>query len=144
MNTRSLVALATLAAASAAHAAPQCTQQTTRGTWMYTCEGTLPAPSPTPTRILGTCTGSPSGYFTCAGSVNLGGQIIAQGLIGQAINLPNCTGTISYAQTLGGAPAGTLDIQYVISEGGGAINGLPVNSGGVLACVLKRISIMSD
>jgi hypothetical protein len=71
-------------------------------------------------------------------------MIIAQHLEGQAKNQADCTGTISYTQTLGGAPAGTLDIDYVISEGGLAINGLPVNTGGVLSCSLKRIGGFFD
>lgn len=133
------VALVLSVVAPSVLASPACTQQLTRGAWVYTCEGTLPTPSPTPTRLLGTCNASKSAYWTCEGSANLGGTIIPQSLQGQANNNADCTGTISYTQTLGGNPAGTLDIQYVISEGGNAINGLPVNSGGVLSCSLKRI-----
>lgn len=76
--------------------------------------------------------------------MNLGGQIVSQTLQGQANTLPNCTGTISYAQALGGQYIGQLDIQYVLSDGGDAISGLPVNSGGVLSCSLKRISKGND
>ena len=139
MNKRSYLALAFCAAASSAFATPKCDQETTQGTWVYTCEGTLPAPSATPTRILGRCTTSRSAFWNCEGTANVGGQILSQILHGQANNLPNCTGRIVYAQTLGGAPAGTLDIQYVIYDKGDAISGLPVNSGGVLSCTLKRI-----
>lgn len=116
-----------------------CNAATTTGAWVYTCEGTLPAPTQTNTRILGNCTASRTGYFSCTGTVNLGGQILSQGLNGQATTLQNCTGTISYAQTVGGYPAPNLDITYVVSQVGGVINGLPTNSGGVLACTLKRI-----
>ena len=126
---------------SQAYADPSCNQQTTRGAWTYTCEGQLPTPSPTATRMLGTCSASRTGYWTCSGNVNLGGQIIPQGLTGQAYINQNCTGTISYNHTLGGQPAGTLDIDYVVSVGGMQIDGLPVNSGGVLSCSLKRIGL---
>jgi hypothetical protein len=111
---------------------------------MYTCEGTLPTPAQTATRILGSCTASKTGYFNCSGTVNLGGQILSQGLQGQATTLPNCTGTISYTQTVAGYPAPNLDINYVVTESGGAINGLPTNSGGVLSCSLKRIEIREE
>jgi len=76
--------------------------------------------------------------------VNLGGTILPQILQGVATNLPNCTGTISYAHTLGGVSAGVLDIRFVIHDGGQAISGLPVNSGGVLSCSLKRIAGSGD
>lgn len=118
-----------------------CTQQTTRGQWMYTCEGILPFPAPaTPTRMLGTCSTSRSAYWSCTGTVNVGGSILSQVLQGQANNQPDCTGTIAYTHTLGGAPAGTLEINYVVYNGGRAISGLPTNSGGVLACSLRRIA----
>ncbi|MCC6195437.1 MAG: hypothetical protein IT518_13315 [Burkholderiales bacterium] len=134
-----ITALLLLGLCISAYAGPACTQQTTRGTWAYTCEGQLPAPDPTPTRMLGSCTASSTGYWTCNGNVNLGGQIIPHTLQGQAQNQPDCTGTISYEHTLGGAPAGTLDIRYVIAGGGQSIDGLPTNSGGVLSCSLRRI-----
>jgi len=124
-----------------AQAAPSCTPQTTRGYWVYTCEGQLPVPAMTPTRLLGTCNTSRSGYWTCDGSINLGGVVLPQSLVGQANNQADCTGMITYANVVGGQPAGTLDIDYVILNGGGTIKGLPTNSGGVLACSLERIDI---
>jgi hypothetical protein len=149
MNIRQLtlhgLAMACFGAmATPAAAGPPCAAQTTRGSWMYTCEGTLPAPAQTAARILGTCSASKTGYFNCTGTVNLGGQIVSQGLQGQATTLPNCTGTISYIQTVAGYPAPNLDINYVVTEGGSAINGLPTNSGGVLSCSLKRMDIKED
>lgn len=139
MKMRTLLSLGLWTVAFGAQAAPTCTPHTTRGAWVYTCEGSLPSPQPTPTRMLGRCNSSKSAYWTCEGTVNLGGQILPQLLSGQADNQPDCTGTISYVHTLGGAPAGLLDIRYVIHDRGNAIQGLPVNSGGVLACTLRRI-----
>jgi hypothetical protein len=134
-----LCALASSACATSALAGPPCNAATTKGTWVYTCEGTLPTPAQTNTRIVGNCTASQAGYFSCAGTVNLGGQILSQVLNGQSTTLPNCTGTISYTQTVAAYPAPNLDINYVVSQGGNAIDGLPTNSGGVLSCSLKRI-----
>lgn len=85
-----VLAGATSALANQGSQQPSCTQQTIRGSWMYTCEGALPTPNPTPTRMLGTCTASQTAYWTCQGTVNLGGGILAQALQGQANNLPNC------------------------------------------------------
>lgn len=144
--TRTLAPAALLLAAAVlaapAHASRSCSADTTQGRWMYACEGTLPGPpagAQTATRILGACSASRTGVFTCEGTANLGGLILSQGLVGQALTQASCRGTISYTQTIGGAPAPNLDIEYVISERGERIDGLPVNSGGVLACVLRRI-----
>ena len=144
MKASSIVCLIASLYASTLVAAPLCSPQTTRGTWVYTCEGELPIPAMTPARLLGTCTSSRDAYWNCSGSVNLGGLVLPQTLQGQADNNPDCTGTITYANTVGGQSAGNLDIQYVISDGGSSINGLPTNSGGVLACSLKRISFPDD
>jgi hypothetical protein len=143
-NKKILIALILGASATSAVADTACNLQTTRGSWVYTCEGTLPVPSPTNTRMLGTCLASRTGYWSCNGNVNLGGQIIPQKLDGQASIKADCTGFISYSQTLGGSPGPTLEIDYVVSEGGNSINGLPVSSGGVVSCSLKRISGLSD
>lgn len=148
MNKRLLISvgLCALMSPSLADGGPRagCSALTTRGTWVYTCEGTLPAPAQTATRILGRCSASRAGYFNCLGTVNLGGQIVSQGLQGQAVTLPNCTGTISYAQSLNNTYVNQLDINFVVSEGGDTIDGLPTNSGGVLSCKLKRIDKDSD
>lgn len=117
-----------------------CSQQTTRGYWVYTCEGEYPVGSPV--RLLGTCTSSRTAFWQCSGHANLSGTVVLpQVLSGQAYNASDCTGTITYTQTLGGGPAPDLNINYVILDQGGAIHGLPTNPGQVLACSLKRIGM---
>ncbi len=140
MKRLSLILMISCLVVPSAFAGPACRSDTTKGSWVYTCEGLLPGPQLTPTRMLGHCTANRTADWNCEGTVNLGGQIIPQQLTGQANNLPNCTGKISYQHTLGGASAGSLDIQFVIHDSGNAIHGLPVNSGGVLACTLRRIN----
>jgi len=129
--------------AGSAIAGEHCNQQTTRGFWAYTCDGYLaPAAGAAlqPARILGTCNTTRTAHWDCEGSVNLGGQILPQGLHGQADNNDNCTGTITYAQTIFGQPAPDLNIRYVILDDGDKIKGLPVDPGQVLSCVLDRMS----
>jgi hypothetical protein len=124
-------------------AGPQCTAHTTRGFWAATCDGYLaPAPGASlqPARLLSTCTTSRSAFWDCEGTVNVGGQILPQELHGQAFNNENCTGTITYIQTIFGQPAPDLNIRYVILDGGDTIKGLPIDPGQVLSCVLNRIS----
>jgi hypothetical protein len=65
---------------------------------------------------------------------------VPQELHGQAQNNADCTGNITYEQSLAGQPAGQLKINYVIFDQGDAIKGLPTNSGGGLTCSLKRIN----
>ena len=88
--------------------------------------------------------GQPNRFWDCTATVNLGGQIVSQELHGQAQNSADCTGVITYEQSLGGRPAGQLKINYIIFDQGDTIQGLPTNSGGVLACSLKRISSSDD
>lgn len=122
-----------------------CNQATTRGNWVYTCEGTLPtAAGPANTRLLGLCSASRTGSWDCAGQINLGGTVLEQTLRGQATNRANCTGTITYENVVGSQAQGTLDIFYVISDGGAVISGLPTNPGVVLACSLRRIGSRAD
>ena len=82
--------------------------------------------------------------WDCAGQINLGGTVLDQTLQGQATNRANCTGTITYANTVGGQSQGTLNIFYVISDSGAVISGLPTNPGVVLACSLRRIGSRDD
>ena len=74
----------------------------------------------------------------------MAGQILPQALQGQANNEPNCTGTITYKQTIFGQPAPDLNIRYVILDNGDSIKGLPIDSGQVLSCVLNRISVQDE
>ena len=120
-----------------------CSQQTTRGFWAFTCDGYLsPAPEAPllPARLLGTCNASKTAYWDCEGSANVAGQVPVQALHGQAHNNENCTGTITYTQTIFGQPAPDLNIRYVILDEGDKIKGLPIDPGQVLSCVLNRIS----
>jgi hypothetical protein len=140
---KSLVLIAALALnATPALADPACTAQTTRGFWGWTCDGYL-APAPgaplVPTRIMGTCNASRTAYWDCEGSVNLGGQVLPQTLKGQAVVNGDCTGTITYAQTIFGQPVPDLHIRYYITDQGDGIKGLPTDPNQVLSCVLNRL-----
>ena len=135
-----IAAACSLLAAPVFAGPPACDARTTTGNWAFRCEGELPAPTLTPTRSLGTCVVSRTGFFNCTGSVNLGGMVVPQAVQGQAHNNADCTGTIRYEQQIGGQPAPPLDINYVILDDGDTIWGLPINSGGVLSCTLRRVS----
>jgi hypothetical protein len=119
-----------------------CNAQTTRGFYGFTCDGYL-APAAgaplQPARSLGTCNSDRNGNITCEATVNVGGQPLQQALKGQAMNNADCTGTITYQQTIFGQPAPDLHIRYFILNDGDTLHGLPLDSGQVLSCTLKRI-----
>ena len=119
-----------------------CSTHTIRGSWGVTCTGNVtPGPNAplTPTRILGICTGTLDGVFTCEGTMSLAGAIMSQTMTGKAIVNENCTGVIKYAQTLDGKPAPDMNIRFLIFDNGQLIKGLPVDPGSNLACTLKRM-----
>src|SRR5438309_971130 len=142
MKPLTLLPAVLCAMAMPAFANDACTAATTRGFYGFTCDGYLaPAPSTPlqPARSLGTCTADRSGFFTCEATVNLAGQPLMQTLKGQAVTSADCTGTITYQQTIFGQPVPDLHIRYFVLDEGDTIKGLPLDSGQVLSCVLKRI-----
>jgi hypothetical protein len=98
-----------------------------------------------PARILGTATADDNGTFTGGGTISLGGPAtLTQALTGTERLNRDCTGTITYTQTINGQPAPPLDITFIVSEHGDRINGLPAVPGAVLSCRLKRLSNPKD
>jgi len=143
-----LIAVMGIAAAPAMAGNDNCSPQTTRGYYAFSCEGfamTLPPAAPTlaPARFFGTCDADHTAYFACAGDYNVGGQIVPVVAVGQGTTNKDCTGTITYDQSVGGYPIGTLTIRYTVLDGGDTIWGLPVAnsppSPQVLSCNLRRI-----
>jgi hypothetical protein len=146
MKKSILIALGSCFVTLPAIAAQHCTQETTRGTWEYTCEGLL---SPAvgvplqPTRLLGTCSASSTAHWDCLGSANIGGFVVDQGQVlrGDAVNNRDCTGEITYADYIFGTrQPDDIVIRYVIRDNGDKINGLPISPNQVLSCVLNRMS----
>ena len=147
MNIRATAAMSSFVAAfllsMPATAGPSCSNATIGGNYMFTCEGLLsPAPGAPllPARSLGTCKSSKTGSITCEALVNVNGTILTQGLVGNAQTDADCTGDVSYQQTINGQPAGELNAHYTVRDNGDTINGLPTDAGQVLSCTLKRRS----
>jgi hypothetical protein len=113
------------------------------GYWEATCDGYLTPPPPAPQGIA-----TPGHlYEQQDGLLELSryreprrDEILEQALDGQANNNADCTGTITYTQTIFGQPAPDLNIRYVIWDQGDRISGLPVDAGSVLSCSLHRIT----
>jgi hypothetical protein len=94
-----------------------------------------------PARQLGTVYGDETGTFRATGiTTSLGGLIVGGSVVGTAKLNKDCTGTITYAQTINGQPGPPINITFVVSEEGNRIDGLIIDPGNVMSCVLKRIS----
>ena len=133
---------------AAGASAQQCSARTTVGRYVVVCEGFLsPAPNspPVPARELATVTADSSGTFTSLdGILSLGGNILHGAVTGTGVTNPDCTGTITYTQTINGKPAPDLHLSYVVSKNGDAIDGIDVDPGTVFSCHLTRISSEVD
>jgi len=128
----------------AAAGAQQCTARTTVGRYLVVCDGFLmPVPnSPlVPAKELATVVSGSSGTFKSTdGILTLGGIILHSTAIGTGVTKPDCTGTITYQQTINGQAAPDLHIAYVISKNGDAIDGIDTDPGAVFSCHLTRIT----
>jgi hypothetical protein len=123
--------------------AQQCSTRTTAGRYLVRCDGYLtPGPSApqVPAKTLATATADRNGNFTGLGTVSLGGVIVTQTVSGTEQINPDCTGTITYSQTINTQPGPPINIAFVVSENGDKIDGLVTDPGATFACKLTRIS----
>jgi hypothetical protein len=120
-----------------------CSASTTVGQYLVVCDGYLtPAPNAplTPAKVLSVASSNFSGEHNGTGTVSIGGVIVTQQVTGTAKVNPDCTGSVTYAQTINGQPGPPLSFTFVISENGNRLDGLSTNPGSVLSCVLTRTS----
>lgn len=126
-----------------AAAAQQCSSKTTIGRYLVVCDGFLsPAPNSAlvPAKQLATATADESGTFKSTdGILSLGGLILHSSVIGTEILKPDCTGNITYAQSINGQAAGSIHLSFVVSNNGNAIDGFSTDPGTVFSCHLTRI-----
>ena len=66
--------------------------------------------------------------------------IVTQTVSGTEQINPDCTGTITYSQTINSQPGPPINITFVVSENGDKIDGLVTDPGATFACKLTRIS----
>jgi hypothetical protein len=93
-----------------------------------------------PAKGLATVTVDENGTFkSINGTISLGGVILNQTVVGTPVLNSDCTGTITYTQTINGRPASPLDIAFVVSDGGDKIDGLSADAGSVFSCHLTRL-----
>jgi hypothetical protein len=125
-----------------ASAASSCTAKTTEGYRGFVCEGyasLAPGAPQLPVRILGTCTATESAFFSCNGIANLSGTVLPIQLQGPGTIEPDCTGHITYQQTIAGQPAPPVTVALVVFDHGNVVKSMSLGSTGVLACESERI-----
>lgn len=120
-----------------------CSTSTTVGQYLVVCDGYLtPAPNAplTPAKILAVASSNFAGEHNGTGTASIGGLIVTQQVTGIAKVNSDCTGSVTYTQTINGQPGPPLSFTFVISENGNRLDGLSTNPGSVLSCVLTRTS----
>ena len=138
-----VLAAVILSVSSTAAYGQRCSNRTTVGRYVVVCNGYL-SPGPNaplvPVKELGIANGDDEGTFSASGTVSFGGQILQQTVIGKEQLNPDCTGTITYKQTIDGQPAPDFTDTFFVSENGNRIDGLSTDAGSVFSCVLTRVS----
>jgi hypothetical protein len=122
--------------------AQQCSTRTTTGRYLVRCDGFLtPAPNTpqVPAKTLATATADENGNFNGRGTVSVGGVTVTQTLTGTEQINPDCTGTITYSQTINGEQGPPINITFVVSDGGDEIGGLVKDAGNTFSCKLTKI-----
>ena len=145
LRTSLLVAglLLLFATGSKLSAADSCSTSTTVGKYIVVCDGYLtPGPNAplTPAKVLSVGSSNFAGEINATGTVNIGGVIVTQQVTGTEKVNPDCTGTVTYTQTINGQRAGSISFTFVVSENGNRIDGLSTDTGSLLSCVLTRTS----
>jgi hypothetical protein len=136
-----LAALFVALSAAQAKAQDKCSNRTTTGKYVVVCNGFLtPAPNAplVPAKELALAVGDRSGTFTATGTISVGGTILKATVKGTQQLNPDCTGTITYQQTIDGQPGPPLDITFIVSQNGDTVDGLVTDPGAVFACKLTR------
>ncbi len=116
---------------------------TTHGTYGFICSGFIsPAANApqVPFSALGTASANLQGVFTGSAKASIGGAIVTWTVVGTQNLKSDCTGTITYAQTLGGQPAGVININYQVLDNGKEIRGMPVDTGTNIICNLRLMT----
>jgi hypothetical protein len=94
-----------------------CSSSTTVGKYLVVCNGYLtPAPNAplSPAKVLSVASSNFAGEITGTGTVSIGGQLVAQQVTGTEKVNPDCTGTVTYTQTINGQQGPPLSFTFVI------------------------------
>jgi len=140
-----VVILAGLSLSVFAEAQDACTTNGVAGNYVVTCNGYIsPAPNAPmlPATLLASANAAKNGQWSGTGTLSLGGSIVTQDVksVGPAQVNPDCTGKITYSQTINGQPAPDIHFNFIIGKESEKLNGISTDPGTVFSCTLTRVS----
>jgi len=115
-----------------------CSTATLKGTFAYTSTGVIVAPADIagPIAEVGTQNFDGNGGTTAAATISGNGSIQALTIVGTYTVNPDCTGTAA----LQVSPFGiTVDVLFVIDDGGNGFQAMETNSGFVITRIGRRL-----
>jgi len=129
-----------------ARAQDRCSAAGIAGTYVVKCSGYLtPGPNAPmlPATLLGTAVGEKDGNWSgSGGTLSVGGAIVTQDVksVGPTQVNPDCTGTITYSQTLDGQPGPNIHFNFIVEKNSEIIDGIGADPGSAFSCTLTRQS----
>ena len=96
-----------------------------------------------PSALLAKATADKDGNWSgTGGTLSLGGAIVTQDVqsVGPAQVNPDCTGNITYSQTINGQPAPNIHFNFIVEKDSEVIDGIGSDPGTVFSCTLTRVS----
>lgn len=129
-----------------ANAQEKCSVRNTAGTYVVKCNGYLtPGPNApmVPSALLAKATADKDGNWSgSGGTLSLGGAIVTQDVqsVGPAQVNPDCTGNITYSQTINGQPGPNIHFNFIVEKDSDVIDGIGSDPGTVYSCTLTRVS----
>lgn len=122
-----------------------CSASGIAGTYVIKCSGYLtPGPNApmVPAALLAKGVGEPNGNWSGTGTVSLGGVIVTQDVksVGPTEVKPDCTGSITYSQTINGQPGPNIHFNFIVGKNSAVIDGIGTDPGSVFSCTLTRVS----
>jgi len=127
-----------------AAAQEKCSADTTAGNYDVKCSGFL-SPGPNapmvPATLLSKASADADGNWSGSGTLSLGGTIVTQDVqsVGPTHTNPDCTGSITYSQTINGQPGPDIHFNYIVGKNGDVIDGIGTDPGSVFSCTLARV-----
>ena len=127
-----------------AKAQDACTASGIAGTYVVTCNGYISAAANAPllpATLLASANAAKNGQWSGTGTLSLGGSIVTQDVksVGPAQVNPDCTGSITYSQTIDGQPAPDIHFNFIVGRESQKLNGISTDPGTVFSCTLTRV-----
>lgn len=124
----------------------RCSARGIAGSWIVKCYGYLaPASSAPllPATLLGKATADEHGNWSgSGGTLSIGGTIVTQDVksVGPAQVNPDCTGNITYSQTIDGQAGPNIHFNFIIGKHNDVIDGIGTDPGTVFSCTLTKVN----